>query len=77
MTEQYISNQEYKTYYEKLRGLRTRIANHLPLKPGMHILDVATGEGFFAIEVARRDSSLEITGIDISQKAIRYARKKY
>lgn len=75
MMEQYISNREYKTYYQKLNGLRLRIAKDLPLKPGMRILDVATGSGFFAIEVARRDRSLQITGIDISHGDIRNARK--
>jgi ubiquinone/menaquinone biosynthesis C-methylase UbiE len=75
MIEEYISNPEYQTYYQKLDGLRLRIARDLPLKPGMHILDVATGSGFFAIEVARCDRSLQIAGIDISQSDIRNARK--
>jgi ubiquinone/menaquinone biosynthesis C-methylase UbiE len=42
---------------------------------GMHILDVATGSGFFAIDVAKFNSSLEIIGIDISQRDIRNAKK--
>jgi len=75
MIEQYISNPEYHTYYQELNNLRFKIANNLPIKPGMRILDVATGSGFFAIEVARCDSSLKITGIDISQTDIRNARK--
>lgn len=70
-----MSDLEYKTHFEKLRGLRSRIARDLPIKPGIHILDVATGEGYFAIEVARFDRSLRITGIDISPGAIRDARK--
>lgn len=75
MTEQYMSNQEYETHFEKLWGLRSRIARDSPIKPGMYILDVATGEGFFAIEVAKRDTSLKIIGIDIFQGAIRDARR--
>lgn len=75
MIEEYMSNSEYETHFEKLRGLRSRIARDLPIKPGIHILDVAAGEGYFAIEVARFDRSLKITGIDISQRAIRDARK--
>jgi len=73
--EQYVSNLEYQTYYQKLNNFRSRIASDLPIKPGMRILDVATGSGFFAMEVARCDSSLKITGIDISQSDIRNARK--
>lgn len=75
MIEKYMSNLEYKIHFEKLNGLRFRIARDLPIKPGMRILDVATGEGYFAIEVAKRDNNLKITGIDISQRAIRDARK--
>ena len=75
MIEQYITNQEYQTYYQKLNGLRLRIANDLPIKPGMRILDVTTGSGFFAIVVARRDNTLKITGIDIAQSDIRNAKK--
>ena len=73
--EQYMSNSEYESHFEKLSGLRSRIASDLPIKSGIYILDIATGEGYFAIEVAKRDSSLNITGIDISQRAIRQARK--
>jgi len=75
MIEQYISNSEYETYYGKLSNLRSKIANDLPIKSGMRILDVATGSGFFAIEVAKCNSNLKITGIDISQSDIRNARK--
>lgn len=75
MTEQYMSNKEYETHFEKLWGLRSKIAMDLPIKPGMYTLDVATGEGLFAIEVAKRDSSLKIIGIDISRRAIQDARR--
>ncbi len=75
MIERYISNPEYQTYYPKLNGLRSKIAGDLPLKPDMRVLDVATGSGFFAIEVARCETSLQITGIDISQSDIRNAKK--
>jgi len=75
MIEEYMSDLEYRTHFEKLRGLRSRIAGDLPIKPGIRILDVATGEGYFAIEAAKFDRSLQIVGVDISQKAIRDARK--
>jgi len=70
MIEEYMTNLEYKTHFEKLRGLRSRIAEDLPFKAGIHVLDVATGGGYFAIDVARLDRSLKITGIDTSQEAI-------
>lgn len=75
MIEEYISNPEFQTYFERLDGLRLRIARALPLKPDMRILDLATGSGFFAIEVAKLDRTLRITGIDISQSDMRNARK--
>jgi cyclopropane fatty-acyl-phospholipid synthase-like methyltransferase len=75
VTEQYVKNPEYQTYYPKLGGLRTRIAEDLPIKPGMRILDLATGEAYFAMEVARLDSSLKVTGIEIAQTGIRDSKK--
>lgn len=71
MIEEYVGNPEYETYFQTLSGLRTRIAKDLPIKPGMRILDVATGEAFFALEVARRDSTLKVTGVEITQSGIR------
>jgi ubiquinone/menaquinone biosynthesis C-methylase UbiE len=75
MIEQYITNSEYQTYFQKLSGLRPRIARDLPIRPGMRILDVATGEAFFAIEVAKRDDSLRVTGVEITQSGIRDSKK--
>lgn len=74
MSEEYISDSEYEKSFESLGGLRSKIANDLPLKPGMRILDVATGEGYFAIEVARRVNNLQIIGIEISEIVIQEAR---
>jgi ubiquinone/menaquinone biosynthesis C-methylase UbiE len=75
MIEEYVSDPEYRTCYEKLYGLRLRIARDLPLEPNTHVLDLATGSGYFAIEAAKLDGTLRITGIDISQSDIRNARK--
>lgn len=73
--EEYISNPEYETYYGRLNSLRSRIAAHLPIGSAVRILDVATGEGFFAIEVAKYYGDLKITGVDISRRSVRDARK--
>lgn len=75
MIERYMSNSEYASHFEKLFGLRSRIACELPIKPHMHILDVATGEGFFAIEAVRLHGDVKMTGIDISQGVVREARR--
>jgi SAM-dependent methyltransferase len=75
MIERYISAEEYPTYFSKLNNLRHRIASDLPIKPGMRILDLATGYGFFAMELIKRDNNLKIVGIDISQNDILSARK--
>jgi len=47
----------------------------LPIKPGMQILDVGIGYAYSAIKVERIDSNLRITGIDISKKCVKSARK--
>ena len=75
MIEQYVSADEYPTYFSKLNNLRRRIASDLPIEPGMHVLDIATGSGFFAREITKCDSSFKITGIDISQNDIQNARR--
>jgi len=75
LDEEYISNPEYETYYARLSNLRRRIVVSLPLRPGMRVLDLGTGEGFFAIEAAKWCGGIHITGIDISQPSIRHARK--
>ncbi|USG99223.1 methyltransferase domain-containing protein [Thermococcus argininiproducens] len=70
MNEQYIFSHEYPTYFSKLNGLRSKIAKDLPIKPGMKILDLATGYGFFAVEIAKCEGTVRITGIDIAQNDI-------
>ncbi len=75
MHEQYVSDSEYQDYYGDLGGLRAQIAADLPIKPDVHVLEVGTGEGFFAIEVARRHSGLRVKAIDISRRALRNSRE--
>lgn len=66
MDEVFVSDEEYPNYFSTLGGLRARIAADLPIKPGMSILDLAAGYGYFALEVAKREPSVQITGIDLS-----------
>jgi cyclopropane fatty-acyl-phospholipid synthase-like methyltransferase len=70
MDEEYLTDAEFKTYFSELNNLRKRIAGSLPLIPGMNVLDLATGYGYFAIELLRRERELKITGIDISETDI-------
>ncbi len=75
MEEQYLANEEYEHYYEKLNGLRTRIINDIPIEPNMFILDIGTGYAYFAIEAAKHDASIKIAGIDISREGVYKAQK--
>lgn len=75
MTEQYVTREEYLTYFSKLNGLRERIVADLPLESDIKILDLATGYGYFTIEVAKREPGAEIIGIDISQSDVNVFRR--
>ena len=75
MVEHYLSDKEYKDYFSKFNNVRYKIIKDLPIKRGMHILDLATGYGFFAIEIAKRHKTITISGIDISKDGVLKARK--
>lgn len=74
--ETYVTDSEYDTYYGDLNNLRFRIAADLPVRPEAQILDVGTGYGYFAIEIAHSDNSVKVTGVDISSSCVEKARKK-
>jgi SAM-dependent methyltransferase len=65
MREVYLTDDEYKVYFETLGGMRSKVASELPVSPGMCILDIATGYGYFAAEVARRNETLRVIAIDM------------
>jgi ubiquinone/menaquinone biosynthesis C-methylase UbiE len=71
--ESYVPEREYEDYASRLDSLRARVVAELPLEQRMRILDIATGSALFAIELAKRDPSLKIVAIDVSDKAIRIA----
>jgi len=73
--EEYVSDEEYPTYFMRLRGLRRSVAASLPLEHGMKILDIATGSAYFAMELVRFDESLKITGVDISERSFEMAKR--
>lgn len=41
------------------------------------VLDAGCGEGFVADFIKRQDADLHITGVDLSEEAIRYARERF
>lgn len=48
----------------------------LPIEPGMHVLDLCTGSGDIAIELARRHPGITITAVDASPNMLKVARRK-
>ncbi|MHA1166550.1 MAG: class I SAM-dependent methyltransferase [Candidatus Hodarchaeales archaeon] len=79
-TEENLSDGEYRNYFTVLAGLRRKIADLLPIRGTMKILDLATGYGYFSFEILKSssDKDVSIIGIDISRtdvdKANRFAR---
>jgi ubiquinone/menaquinone biosynthesis C-methylase UbiE len=74
--ENYVPEADYEDYSSRLDGLRARVVAVLPLEPRMRALDIATGSALFAIELVKRDPSLKIVAIDVSDKAIRIADRR-
>ena len=74
--ETYIPEKEYADYLIRLGGLRERIVGAIPLEPRMRVLDTATDSALFAIALAKRDPTLKIAAIDISDRAIRTAERR-
>ncbi len=52
------------------------ILHFLPVQPEMKILDLGTGTGYLAFELARAYPQVEITGLDIVEKALESNRKR-
>lgn len=50
------------------------IADNIPVEKG-RILDVGTGPGYLPIEIAKKNPSIEVVGIDVSEKMVDIARK--
>ncbi len=71
----FLSDEEYRSYWFRLGGSRGKIAEDLRLQNGMKIIDVGTGWGLFALEMARQLDYGEIIGIDIVYEDLREARK--
>jgi len=66
MSEVFVNDREYPTYFGTLGGLREKIAEALPFSQG-NVLDVATGSAYFAAAVAKTRPRVKITAIDIGR----------
>jgi ubiquinone/menaquinone biosynthesis C-methylase UbiE len=75
MKERVLTDSEYKQYFRTLGGIRSRIAEDLPIPPGSRVLDVAAGCGYFTIEIARHHHDVTIVGIDLCENDVSKARK--
>ena len=75
MNSKYLTDEGYAMYWFELEGVRRAISGDLKLNAGMNILDVGTGWGLFAIEIAKQLKEGEIVGIDITLEGTNMARK--
>jgi len=66
MSEVFVNDREYPTYFTTLGGLREKVAEALPFSQGS-VLDVATGSAYFAAAVAKVRPRVKITAIDIGK----------
>ena len=74
--ETFVSEKDYADYILKLGGLRGRITGVIPLEQRMKVLDTATGSAAFAIELAKRDPTLKLVAIDVSDRAVKTAERR-
>ena len=69
----------FKTSNDNLETAQTNKINHiikkLNLKPNQKVLDIGSGWGHLAIEIAKQ-SKCEVTGITLSENQYKYAREK-
>lgn len=63
---------DYEKYF--LFPIRKKAARFFPLKPPAKVLDVATGTGAQAYELAKL--GLDVTGVDLSPEMLEQAKKK-
>lgn len=75
LAEKYDSTNELHSLGTKSRFDRRAVAR-MPITPGMHLLDLCTGSGDLAIEIARQHPDVRITGIDASENMLEVARRK-
>jgi len=64
------------TVAKVLRRPETKIANDIVAKTGKGtVLDLGSGTGYLAIEIARKAPGLQVYGIDLSKRMVKIARR--
>jgi ubiquinone/menaquinone biosynthesis C-methylase UbiE len=64
------------TVAKVLRKPETKIANDIVAEMGKGtVLDLGSGTGYLAIEIARKASGLQVHGIDLSRRMVKIARR--
>ena len=64
------------TVAKVLRKPETKIANEIAEKIGSGtVLDLGSGTGYLAIDIARKASGLQVYGIDLSRRMVKIARR--
>ena len=53
-----------------------KMIEHLEFQPNDNVLDVCTGTGFLALNIAEQNSSIQVTGIDIAERMVEQAIRK-
>jgi ubiquinone/menaquinone biosynthesis C-methylase UbiE len=61
--------------YGALASLYDDVAGKIPLIPGAHLLDAGCGRGYIALQLAQKNPSAHVTGIDYSFMQVHEARK--
>lgn len=64
-----LHTQAYRTTHADIDQLN-RLISYLPGKDNQVILDLATGAGYVAMELAKRNPSARIIGLDIAERTI-------
>lgn len=75
LAEKYDATNELHSLGTKSRFDRKAVAR-LPIHPGAHLLDLCTGSGDIAIELAKRNPDAHITAVDASPNMLVVARRK-
>jgi cyclopropane fatty-acyl-phospholipid synthase-like methyltransferase len=74
-SEVYLSDSEYETYFSELAGLRRTITKHIPLPPSGRVLDLATGYGYFTLEILKACPEVQVVGIDLNAGDVKRAQQ--
>ena len=75
LAEKYDATNELHSLGTKSKFDRKAVAR-MPVDPGSHLLDLCTGSGDIAIELAKQYKDLRITGVDASPNMLSVARRK-